>query len=199
MFKAVIAGYSRSPFTMARKGELIDIKPVNLLAEVINNLVSKTKINKSEIEDIVIGCAFQTGEQCFNIGKLVTFLTNMDIKTSGMTVDRWCGSSMEGIHIAAGKIAMGSGKVFICGGVESMTRVNTGFDAMPYPYAEKENPNVYFSMGITAENVANNILYQELNNRNLQYKVIKKHLKLNQKVILIMRLSLLEIVLKTAI
>ena len=154
MFKAVIAGYSRSPFTMARKGELIDVKPVNLLAEVINNLVSKTNINKSEIEDIVIGCAFQTGEQCFNIGKLVTFLTNMDIKTSGMTVYRWCGSSMEGIHIAAGKIAMGSGKVFICGGVESMTRVNTGFDAMPYPYTEKENPNVYFSMGITAENVA---------------------------------------------
>ena len=154
MFKAVIAGFSRSPFTMARKGELIDVKPVNLLAEVINSLVSKTKINKNEIEDIVIGCAFQTGEQCFNIGKLVTFLTNMDIKTSGMTVDRWCGSSMEGIHIAAGKIAMGSGKVFICGGVESMTRVNTGFDAMPYPYAEKENPNVYFSMGITAENVA---------------------------------------------
>ena len=154
MFKAVIAGYSRSPFTMARKGELIDVKPVNLLAEVVNNLVSKTNINKNEIEDIVIGCAFQTGEQCFNIGKLVTFLTNMDIKTSGMTVDRWCGSSMEGIHIAAGKIAMGSGKVFICGGVESMTRVNTGFDAMPYPYDEKENPNVYFSMGITAENVA---------------------------------------------
>jgi len=78
----------------------------------------------------------------------------MDIKTSGMTVDRWCGSSMEAIHIAAGKIAMGSGKVFICGGVESMTRITTGFDPMPYPYLEKENPNVYFSMGITAENVA---------------------------------------------
>ncbi len=154
MFKAVIAGYSRSPFTMARKGELIDVKPVNLLAEVINNLVSKTKINKKDIEDIVIGCAFQTGEQCFNIGKLVTFLTNMDIKTSGMTVDRWCGSSMEGIHIAAGKIAMGSGKIFICGGVESMTRVNTGFDPLPYPYTETENPNVYFTMGTTAENVA---------------------------------------------
>jgi acetyl-CoA acyltransferase len=154
MYRAVIAGYSRSPFTMARKGELIDIKPVNLLAEVINNLVSKTKVNKSDIEDIVIGCAFQVGEQCFNIGKLVTFLTDMQIKTSGMTVDRWCGSSMEAIHIAAGKIAMGSGKVFICGGVESMTRVNTGFDPLPYPYIEKENPNVYFTMGVTAENVA---------------------------------------------
>jgi acetyl-CoA acyltransferase len=154
MFKAVIAGYSRSPFTMARKGELIDVKPVNLLAEVVNNLVAKTKINKNDIEDIVIGCAFQTGEQCFNIGKLVTFLTNMNIKTSGMTVDRWCGSSMEAIHIAAGKISMGSGKVFVCGGVESMTRVITGFDPMPYPNTENENPNVYFTMGTTAENVA---------------------------------------------
>jgi acetyl-CoA acyltransferase len=154
MYKAVIAGYSRSPFTMARKGELIDIKPVNLLAEVINDLVSKSKVNRNSIEDIVIGCAFQVGEQCFNIGKLVTFLTGMDIKTSGMTVDRWCGSSMEAIHIAAGKIAMGSGKVFICGGVESMTRVTTGFDPMPFPYSGTKNPNVYFSMGVTAENVA---------------------------------------------
>jgi len=156
MYKAVIAGYSRSPFTMARKGELIDIKPVNLLAEVINNLISKSKVKRNYIEDIIVGCAFQVGEQCFNIGKLVTFLTRMDIKTSGMTVDRWCGSSMEAIHIAAGKIAMGSGKAFICGGVESMTRVTTGFAPMPYPYSEieTENPNVYFSMGITAENVA---------------------------------------------
>ena len=154
MYKSVIAGYFRSPFTMAKKGELIDVKPVNLLAEVIKNLVSKSKINPNDVEDIVIGCAFQVGEQCFNIGKLVTFLTGMDIKTSGMTVDRWCGSSMEAIHIAAGKIAMGSGKVFICGGVESMTRVTTGFDPIPYPYTETINPNVYFSMGITAENVA---------------------------------------------
>jgi len=154
MYKSVIAGYSRSPFTMARKGALIDTKPVNLLAGVIKNLVSKSNVKNQDIEDIIVGCAFQVGEQCFNIGKLVTFLTNMEVKTSGMTVDRWCGSSMEAIHIAAGKIAMGSGKVFICGGVESMTRVNTGFDPIPYPESEKDNPNVYFSMGITAENVA---------------------------------------------
>jgi len=110
MYKSVIAGYSRSPFTMARKGALIDTKPVNLLADVIKNLVSKSNIKKQDIEDVVVGCAFQVGEQCFNIGKLVTFLTNMEVKTSGMTVDRWCGSSMEAIHIAAGKIAMGSEK-----------------------------------------------------------------------------------------
>ena len=154
MFKPVIAGFSRSPFTMARKGALVDKKPVNLLAEVIKNLVAKSNVKKEDIEDIVVGCAFQTGEQSFNIGKLTTFLTNMDVKTSGMTVDRWCGSSMEAIHIAAGKISLGAGKVFICGGVESMTRVNTGFDPIPYPENKNDNPHVYFSMGTTAENVA---------------------------------------------
>ena len=156
MYNSVIAGYSRSPFTMASKGNLIHVKPVNLLAEVIKNLVSKSKIDPNDIEDVVIGCAFQVGEQCFNIGRLVTFLSDFDIRVPGMTVDRWCGSSMEAIHIAAGKIAMGSGKAFICGGVESMTRVKTGFDPLPYPYSDKEtqNPNLYLSMGITAENVA---------------------------------------------
>ena len=174
MYKSVIAGYSRSPFTMARKGALIDTKPVNLLGDVIKNLVSKSNVKKQDIEDIVVGCAFQVGEQCFNIGKLVTFLTNMEVKTSGMTVDRWCGSSMEAIHIAAGKIAMGSGKVFICGGVESMTRVNTGFDPIPYPESEKDNPNVYFSMGITAENVAKKY---DISRKDQQAFAISSHQK----------------------
>ena len=154
MNKAVIAGYSRSPFTPAKKGELIDVKPNKLLSEVIKNLISKSKVNPKDIEDVIIGCAFPEGEQGFNIGKIVTFLSGLDIHTSGMTVNRWCGSSMEAIHIAAGKIAMGSGKVFICGGVESMSRVTAGFNPMPFPKLDEENPNVYFSMGITAENVA---------------------------------------------
>ena len=154
MYKAVIAGYYRSPFTMAKKGALIDVKPDELLSEVIKNLISKTKVNLEDIEDVIIGCAFPEGEQGFNIGKLVTFLSGMNVKTAGTTINRWCGSSMEAIHIAAGKISMGSGKVFICGGVESMTRVTAGFDPMPYPKSNEENPNLYFSMGVTAENVA---------------------------------------------
>ena len=154
MYKAVIAGYSRSPFTMAKKGALIDIKPDVLLSEVIKNLISKSKVNLDDIEDVIIGCAFPEGEQGFNIGKLVTFLSGMNIKTAGSTINRWCGSSMEAIHIAAGKISMGSGKAFICGGVESMTRVTAGFDPLPYPKSKEENPNLYFSMGVTAENVA---------------------------------------------
>ena len=154
MYKAVIAGYSRSPFTVAKKGGLIDVKPDVLLSEVIKNLILKSKVNLDDIEDVIIGCAFPEGEQGFNIGKLVTFLSGMNIKTAGTTINRWCGSSMEAIHIAAGKISMGSGKVFICGGVESMTRVTTGFEPLPYPKPNEENPNLYFSMGITAENVA---------------------------------------------
>ena len=177
MFKPVIAGFSRSPFTMARKGALIDTKPVNLLAEVIKNLVSKSNVKKDDIEDIVVGCAFQTGEQSFNIGKLTTFLTNMDVKTSGMTVDRWCGSSMEAIHIAAGKISLGAGKVFICGGVESMTRVNTGFDPIPYPENKNDNPHVYFSMGTTAENVAKKY---NITRREQQEFAISSHQKAHE-------------------
>ena len=154
MFKSVIASFSRSPFTIAKKGELTDVKPDELLSEVIKNLIIKSKINKADIEDVIIGCAFPEGEQGFNIGKIVTFLSDMNIKTAGTTVNRWCGSSMEAIHIAAGKISMGAGKAFICGGVESMSRVTTGFNPLPYPKSNTDNPHLYFTMGTTAENVA---------------------------------------------
>ena len=155
MAKAVIAGYSRSPFTIASKGKLVNVRPEDLLSEVIKDLVSKTKINPEDIEDIIAGCAFPEGEQGFNIGKIVSFMTGMKIHTAGMTVNRWCGSSMQSIHIGAGAIAMGAGKAFICCGVESMSRVPMlGFNPMPHPQLLQDNPNVYLSMGKTAENVA---------------------------------------------
>ena len=155
MAKAVIVGYSRSPFTIASKGNLVSVRPEDLLSEVIKDLVSKTKINPEDIEDIIAGCAFPEGEQGFNIGKIVSFMTGMKINTAGMTVNRWCGSSMQSIHIGAGAIAMGAGKAFICCGVESMSRVPMlGFNPMPHPQLLQDNPNVYLSMGKTAENVA---------------------------------------------
>ena len=155
MPKAVIAGYSRSPFTIANKGELVSVRPEDLLSEVIKDLVSKSKINPEDIEDIIAGCAFPEGEQGFNIGKVVTYMAGMNIKTAGMTVNRWCGSSMQSIHIAAGAISMGAGNAFISCGVESMTRVPmNGFNPTPHPQLLEDNPNVYLSMGTTAENVA---------------------------------------------
>ncbi len=177
MYKAVIASYSRSAFTMAKKGALINVKPDVLLSEVIKKLISQSKINSEDIEDVIIGCAFPEGEQGFNIGKISALISGLNIKTAGMTVNRWCGSSMEAIHIAAGKIAMGAGKAFICGGVESMTRVTAGFNPIPYPKIEKENPNVYFSMGITAENVAKK--YQ-LSREQQQNFAISSHQKASE-------------------
>jgi len=155
MGKPVIVGYARSPFTLAKKGELIGVRPEDLLSEVIKDLVLKSKINPEDIEDIIAGCAFPEGEQGFNIGKIVTFMSGMNVHTAGMTVNRWCGSSMQSVHIAAGAISMGAGNAFICCGVESMTRVPmNGFNPMPHPKLNQDNPNVYLSMGITAENVA---------------------------------------------
>ena len=174
MINAVIAGYSRSPFTIANKGELVNVRPEDMLSEVIKNLVLKSKINPEDIEDIIAGCAFPEGEQGFNIGKIVTFMTGMNINTAGMTVNRWCGS-MQSIHIAAGSIAMGSGKAFICCGVESMTRVPmNGFNPMPHPKLNEDNPNVYLSMGTTAENVAKK--YQ-LTRKDQQEFAISSHNK----------------------
>ena len=155
MHNAVIAGYSRSPFTISYKGELKSLRPEDILAQVINKLISPSNLNKDDIEDVIVGCAFPEGEQGFNIGKVVTFMCDLPRSVAGMTVNRWCGSSMQAIHNAAGSIAMGSGRVFICAGVESMTRVPMlGFNPMPHPQLLEDNPNVYLSMGITAENVA---------------------------------------------
>ena len=176
MNKVVIAGYCRSPFTPAKKGELINVKPDILLSEVIKNLISKTKVNTEEIEDVIIGCAFPECEQGFNIGKIVTFLSGMNIKTAGMTVNRWCGSSMQAIHIAAGAISMGSGKAFICGGVESMSRVTTGFEPLPYPKSQSDNPHLYMSMGLTAENVAKKYNLSRLQQQDF---AISSHAKAN--------------------
>jgi acetyl-CoA acyltransferase len=126
-----------------------------MLSQVIKSLISNVNLNKDDIEDVIVGCAFPEGEQGFNIGKVVTFMCDLPRSVAGMTVNRWCGSSMQSIHNAAGSIAMGSGKVFICAGVESMTRVPMlGFNPMPHPELLEQNPNVYLSMGVTAENVA---------------------------------------------
>jgi len=155
MHNAVIAGYTRSPFTVSFKGGLKSVRPEDMLSQVIKSLISSVNLNKDDIEDVIVGCAFPEGEQGFNIGKVVTFMCDLPRSVAGMTVNRWCGSSMQSIHNAAGSIAMGSGKVFICAGVESMTRVPMlGFNPMPHPDLLEQNPNVYLSMGVTAENVA---------------------------------------------
>jgi acetyl-CoA acyltransferase len=155
MPNAVIAGYVRSPFHLATKGELARVRPDDLAAQVIRGLIDKSGVKIEDIEDIILGCAFPEGEQGLNVARLIGLLADLPIKIGGMTVNRFCGSSMSAIHIAAGQIAIGAGEVFICAGVESMSRVPMmGFNPLPSPELAKKRPGAYMSMGETAENVA---------------------------------------------
>ena len=155
MSSSVIVGFKRSPFTISKKGGLAIARPEDILSQVVNDLIQSTNINKNDIEDIIAGCAYPEGEQGYNIAKIITFMTGMPEHVAGMTINRWCGSSMQSIHSAAGAIAMNAGNVFICCGVESMTKVPiNGLNFSPHPELLKSNPNVYLSMGNTAENVA---------------------------------------------
>jgi acetyl-CoA acyltransferase len=102
-----------------------------------------------------MGCAIPEGEQGLNIGRIVGFLAHLPLNVAGTTVNRFCGSSMQSIHMAAGAIQLDAGEAFICAGVESMSRVPmTGFNPLPHPQLAKDFPAAYMAMGQTAENVA---------------------------------------------
>ena len=151
----VIAGYARSPFTPAKKGELARIRPDDIAATVINGLLEETGVDPSLIEDLIVGTAFPEAEQGFNVARMITFLTELPETVPGVTINRFCGSSMQAIHDAVGRISMGSGDAFIAGGIESMTRIPmTGYNPMPNPKLGTEYPQAFTSMGITAENLA---------------------------------------------
>tara|TARA_Y100000588_G_scaffold250671_1_gene265209 strand:+ start:1393 stop:2529 length:1137 start_codon:yes stop_codon:yes gene_type:complete len=154
MESVVIAGYARSPFHFAHKGLMAKVRPDDLAAQVVRGLVEKTGVSVDDIEDLILGCAFPEGEQGFNMARLVALLAGLPITVAGTTVNRFCGSSMQSIHNAAGAIQMGAGEVFICAGVESMSRVAMGgFNPMPNPVLHEMIPGAYMSMGETAENV----------------------------------------------
>ena len=155
MNNAVIAGYVRSPFHFAHKGALVEKRPDDLAAEVVHGLLDQTGVDPAEIEDLIIGCAFPEGEQGFNMGRIVALIADLPISVAGATVNRFCGSSMQAIHIAAGAIRMDAGEAFICAGVESMSRVPMGgFNPAPNPDLYEKNEGAYMAMGETAENLA---------------------------------------------
>ncbi len=156
MKEAVIVAYQRSPFHFANKGALVKVRPDDLAAAVVKALVAKTKVEPKDIEDLLVGCAFPEGEQGFNVARLIGMIAELPQSVAGATVNRFCGSSMQGIHMAAGAIALGAGEAFLCAGIESMTRVPMlGFNPMPNPALNDRLPAAYISMGTTAENVAN--------------------------------------------
>ena len=155
MKNVVIAGYVRSPFTPAHKGLLAKTRPDDLAASVIAELIKRTGVNTYEIEDLILGCAFPEGEQGLNVARLVGFIAELPLTVTGVTVNRFCGSSMQAIHMAAGAIQMNAGVAFICAGVESMTRIPmTGFNPLLNAELYERYPQAYMGMGETAENLA---------------------------------------------
>jgi acetyl-CoA acyltransferase len=155
MFQAVITDFLRSPFVPARKGPFAGLRPDDLAAEVVKALVARAGIDPGTLEDLMVGCAFPEGEQGMNLARLVGLLAGLPKSVGGVTINRYCGSSMQSVHDAAGAIAMGSGEAFICAGVESMSRVPMmGFNPLPNPKLHADLPSAYIGMGETAENVA---------------------------------------------
>ena len=155
MVDIVLAGYARSPFHFATKGALARVRPDDLVAQVIRGLVHKTGVAGKDIEAVFMGCAFPEGEQGLNIARLAVFLADLPQSVGGATVNHFCGSSMQAIHMAAGAIAMGAGQAYICAGIESMTRVPMmGYNPLLNPAFAKSFPPAFISMGETAENVA---------------------------------------------
>jgi acetyl-CoA acyltransferase len=118
-------------------------------------LIARTGVKPEDIEDVIVGCAFPEAEQGLNVARMISLLADLPISAGGQTVNRFCGSSMSSIHIAAGAIQMNAGEVFICAGIESMSRVPmSGYNPLPSPKLYAARPGAYMGMGDTAENVA---------------------------------------------
>lgn len=152
---AVIAGYARSPFQFARKGALAGMRPDDIAAQVVKGLIQHLDIDPALIEDVIAGCAYPEGEQGDNVARIVSFLAGLPDTVAGVTVNRFCGSSMSAVHMATAAMQIGAGEAFLCIGLESMSRVpQGGLSPSPNPTLMESMPEAYVTMGQTAENVA---------------------------------------------
>jgi acetyl-CoA acyltransferase len=153
--KAVIAAFARSPQQFARKGPFAQMRPDTMAAQVVTGLLKRTDFDPALIEDVILGCAYPEGPQGSNLARIVALLCNLPQHVGGMTVNRFCGSSMSAIQIAAAQIEAGVGDAYLCVGVESMSMVpQGGFNKSPNPELLSHYSDAYITMGETAENVA---------------------------------------------
>jgi acetyl-CoA C-acetyltransferase len=160
MTHAVIVAAGRSPIGRARKGSLVDVRPDDLAAHVVTKVLEQVpQLDRSEIEDLICGCGLPGGEQGHNIGRIVSVLARLDVP--GVTVNRYCSSSLMTTRIAAHAIEAGEGDAFLSVGVECVSRYGSGYPDPPDTYNHKlvrgnteEYPDIYIAMGETAENVA---------------------------------------------
>jgi acetyl-CoA C-acetyltransferase len=177
MPEAVIVAAARSPIGRAFKGSLKDLRPDDLSVQIVNALLEQVpQLDRAEVEDLIMGCGSPAGEQGHNIARVVAVLAGLD-HVPGVTVNRYCSSSLQTIRMAAHAIKAGEGDCFISAGVEMVSRyghgaADAGNTANPRfadaqartadralggagPWKPPEGlPDIYIAMGQTAENVA---------------------------------------------
>ncbi len=143
-----------------RNGRLKDWHPVDLMAEVISTLVRRTGVDPGLVEDVIVGCVSQVGEQSINVGRNAALAAGFPETVPGTTVDRQCGSSQQAIHFAAQGVLSGAYDIVIAGGVEAMTRVPLGSSYQQGPGAPfgsrmlRRYNNGLVHQGISADLVA---------------------------------------------
>ena len=152
----VIVAAARTPIGRAKRGSLATVRPEDMAAAVIKELLKRAEpLKPEEIDDVIIGCAFPEGEQGMNMSRLIGFRAGLPVSVPTETINRFCSSGMQSIAHAAQAIMAGWIDVAIAGGVESMTMVPmTGYKFAPTPYLSANYPEAFTSMGLTAENVA---------------------------------------------
>ena len=154
--RIVIASSARTPFTRAHKGELKDTRPDTMAAHVIKAAIDRVPgLKKEDIEDVVLGCAMPEGEQGMNVARIAALLAGLPDTVSAMTVNRFCSSGVQSIAMVAQAILAGQYEVGIAGGTETMTMVPMGGNKVSAnPELMEKYPEVYVTMGATAEKVA---------------------------------------------
>ncbi|MBI5582275.1 MAG: thiolase family protein [Deltaproteobacteria bacterium] len=152
----VIVAAARTAVGRAKRGMLVNVRPDDLAAIVLNEVIQRAPgVKKEDVEDVVIGCAFPEHTQGLNMGRLALMKAGFPYTTSGQTVNRFCSSGLQAIAIGAQQIMAGMCEVVAAGGAESMSQVPmTGFYFAPNPGLVEEYPEPYMGMGLTAEAVA---------------------------------------------
>ena len=157
MKEAVIVSAVRTAVGRAKRGTLVDVRPDEMAAVVIKEALKRAAPVKAEdVEDVIVGCAFPEGEQGMNVARIALLRAGLPYTVPGQTLNRFCCSGLQTIAIASERIMAGFGSCFIAGGTESMSMIPmTSNKFAPNPWLAENYPEVYASMGQTAENVAN--------------------------------------------
>ncbi len=156
MREVVIASAVRTAVGKAPRGTLRTVRPDDLAAFAINGALERIpQLDRSEVEDVILGCAMPEAEQGMNVARVASFRAGLPVTTSGMTINRYCASGLQSIAIAAERIRGGGAEVIVAGGVESMSFVPMGGNKISVnPWLVDHYPGSYMSMGLTAERVA---------------------------------------------